>query len=130
LQLQVSYFGHAPTDLCYLIYSSSTLLSRQKYLDFLLKLYFDTFLETLNDLKVAFKPSFDTFYNDFIQVSKIQICKWDICGPSRPKGPRGPKGPKLWDIKDQRTQRTLWDLRGSKEPKGPIHTNDLGHGPL
>lgn len=67
---QVSFYGHGPTDLCYLIYSTSTSLFRKKHLDALLKSYFHILVSTVHKLGVpgnAFDPSFEEFESDFMQ---------------------------------------------------------------
>ena len=64
---QVAYHGQAPTDLCYLIYSSSTKFMRDKYLDYFLDLYYETLTELLEKLSIAFTPTFEEFHGEFIQ---------------------------------------------------------------
>lgn len=64
---QVAYHGHGPTDLCYLIYSSSTKFMRDKYLDYFLDLYYETLTELLEKLNIAFTPTFEEFHGEFIQ---------------------------------------------------------------
>ena len=64
---QVAYHGFGPTDLCYLIYSSSTKVMRDKYLDHFLELYYETLTELLDKLNVAFSHTFEEFHGEFVQ---------------------------------------------------------------
>ena len=72
--LQVSYYGNATSDLCYLIYSSTTGLFRRKHLQKLLKFYFDTLVESIesfgiqNKVDGRLKFDFDQLLLEFKQV--------------------------------------------------------------
>ena len=72
--LQVSYYGNATSDLCYLIYSSTTALFRRKHLQKLLKFYFDTLVESIesfgiqNKVDGRLKFDFDQLLLEFKQV--------------------------------------------------------------
>ena len=46
----MSYYGSGPSDLCYLLYSSTTSGFRRANKDRLCKLYYDTFVRTADSL--------------------------------------------------------------------------------
>lgn len=68
----MAYFGRGPTDLCYLILSSSTLCKRQEHLETWLRTYYDTLIKTTDALGHAFTASFEDLQNEYI--SAIPYC--------------------------------------------------------
>ncbi|XP_059080164.1 uncharacterized protein LOC131878256 isoform X2 [Tigriopus californicus] len=61
---QISFFGHAPSDVCYLVYSSTTKAFRDSHLDRLLKNYFELLDRTIRSLGIH-QELFDARYEEF-----------------------------------------------------------------
>ena len=71
--IQVCYYGNATSDLCYLIYTTSTAIFRQENLDNLLKLYFEHLISVIRDLGLEedqYNPIYDEFVDEFYKVSE------------------------------------------------------------
>ena len=66
---QMSYYGNATTDLCYLLYTSTTKSYRDEHLQDLLKTYYSIFTATLESFCASKEIlSFQAFEEDFQKV--------------------------------------------------------------
>ena len=70
--IQVAYFGHGPADLCYLILSSSTISTRIKHLEDILRAYYETLLKTTEAMNVEFMSSYEDLKLEYI--ASIPYC--------------------------------------------------------
>lgn len=61
---QISFFGHAPSDVCYLVYSSTTKVFRDSHLEELLNDYFELLTRTIRSLGIHHEL-FDGQIEDF-----------------------------------------------------------------
>ena len=68
----MAYFGRGPTDLCYLLLSSSTLTTRLKNREFLLNVYFDTLMSTLDTLGTQIHLTIDDLRKEY--VASLPYC--------------------------------------------------------
>ncbi len=69
---QVSYYGSGPSDLCYLIYSSTTSHFRMAHGESLAKAYFENYVAALEDLQATETGvTYDEFLEEFKRVSKL-----------------------------------------------------------
>ena len=65
------HVGSASSDVCYLLYSSTTSLFRRMHENEVLEAYFSTLMDTLRSLGVIdadFDPTFDQFREEVKQV--------------------------------------------------------------
>lgn len=74
LFLQISFFGHAPSDVCYLVYSSTTKVFRDSHLEELLNDYFELLTRTIRSLGIhheLFDGQIEDFKAEFHHVSEF-----------------------------------------------------------
>ena len=65
----MAVYGNATTDLCYLIYSSTTKQLREDQMESFLQTYFQTFRDTVLSLDVRLNVTLHDLKKDFYTVS-------------------------------------------------------------
>ena len=69
---QICYYGNAPSDLCYLIFTTSSSMFRQEHLNNLLELYFETLMRTVRALGLLeniYNPAYEQLEDEFYKVA-------------------------------------------------------------